>query len=63
MFVTSLKSKTIFEITFNHDLSELSILNEILIGERIRDIVYDNEKACYIIYGESTPKLISMCLK
>ena len=62
IFVTSLKSKTIFEIIFNNNLSDLKIVNEILLGERIRDIVYDNEKSCYIIYGESTPKLISMCL-
>lgn len=62
IFVTSLKSKTIFEIKYNKSLNDLKIVNEIPIGERIRDMIYDKENDCYIIYGESTPKIVSMCL-
>lgn len=60
-FVTSLKSQTIFEINLDDNLNFLEIKDEIKIGERIRDIIYDKDNNCYLLYGETTAKLISMC--
>ena len=61
-FVTSLKKKSIFEIELDKNLNFKRTRNIIEINERIRDIIYDKQKKCYLIYGENTPKLISMCL-
>ena len=61
-FVTSLKKKSIYEIVLDENLNFKKTRNKIDINERIRDIIYDKKKKCYLIYGESTPKLISMCL-
>ena len=60
-FVSSLRQKTIFEVQLDSNFNFIKTEKEIKIGERIRDIIYDNEHNCYLIYGESTPKLISMC--
>ena len=45
----------------DNNLNFLAIKNKTKLNERIRDIIYDYEKNCYLIYAESTPKLISMC--
>ncbi len=62
-FITSLKDKKIYEIQFKNNFEFKKIVSEIEINERIRDIIYDFKNHCYYIYGESTPKLISMCKK
>ncbi len=62
-FITSLKDKKIYEIQFKNNSEFKKIVSEIEINERIRDIIYDFKNHCYYIYGESTPKLISMCKK
>jgi hypothetical protein len=61
-FVTSLKNKAIYEIQLDNNHNFVEIKNEIKVNERIRDIIYDTESRCYLIFGETTPKLISMCL-
>ena len=61
-FVTSLKNQTIYEIQLDNDLNFEKIKDEIKVNERIRDIIYDSESKCYLVFGENTPKLISMCL-
>ena len=48
---------------FDEEFNFIKIYNEILISERLRDIIYDEENSCYYIYAETTPKLISMCYK
>jgi hypothetical protein len=60
-FITSLKNNTIYEMQLDNNLNFLAIKNKTKLNERIRDIIYDYEKNCYLIYAESTPKLISMC--
>ena len=61
-FVISLKKKSIYEIVLDENLNFKKTRNKIDINEKIRDIIYDKKKKCYLIYGQSTPKLISMCL-
>lgn len=56
-FVTSLKNKTIYEIKFDENFSNPKIIDEILVGERIRDIVFDQNTKKYYLYLENTPKL------
>jgi hypothetical protein len=38
--VTSLKNKTIYEIELNANFDKANIVDEIIIGEGIRDILY-----------------------
>ena len=53
-FVTSLKNKKIYNIIFDDNFKNPKILEEIKIGERIRDIIYDkDEKKCKSILGIS----------
>jgi hypothetical protein len=56
-FVTSLKNKTIYEIEFDENFKNPKIIDEILVGERIRDIVFDQNTQKYYLYLENTPKL------
>ena len=59
-FVTSLKNKTIYEIEFDENFKNPKIVDEILVGERIRDIVFDEKVNKYYLYLENTPKLAIM---
>jgi len=53
--VSSLKAKTLFFIEFSKDLMSYKITDELILGERIRDIIfYDNR---YYIYLENSPML------
>lgn len=60
-YVTSLKQETLYKAVFDKEFSFVKFENEILISERLRDIIYDTENNCYYIYAENTPKLIQMC--
>lgn len=62
-YLTSLKKNTLYKIIFDEEFNFINIYDEILLSERLRDIIYDNENSCYYIYAETTPKLISMCYK
>lgn len=62
-YLTSLKKNTLYKIIFDEEFNFLKIYDEILLSERLRDIIYDDENSCYYIYAETTPKLISMCNK
>jgi hypothetical protein len=54
-FVTSLKNKTIYEIELNSNFDKANIVDEISVGERIRDLVYDKELNVYYLYLEDSP--------
>ena len=60
-FITSLKNETIYEMQLDKNLNFVEIKDKTKLNERIRDIIYDSQNKCYLVYGESTPKLISMC--
>lgn len=62
-FITSLKNQSIYEIEFDEKFNFKKVLNKFEIKERIRDIIYDSNSECYYIYGDTTPKIISMCNK
>ena len=62
-YVTSLKDKTIYEIELNKNFDKANITDQINIGERIRDIVYDNELKIYYIYLEDSPAIGILSLK
>ncbi len=56
-FVTSLKNKTIYVINFGEKFENPKIVEEINIGERIRDIIYDSEEKKYYLFLENSPKI------
>ena len=56
-FVTSLKNKTIYVINFGEKFKNPKIVEEINIGERIRDIIYDSEEKKYYLFLENSPKI------
>lgn len=57
-FVTSLKNKTIYNFLFNEDTKTFDIKNQIDVGGRIRDIVYDKDLNLYFLYLEDKPSLL-----
>ncbi len=57
-FVTSLKNKTIYNLLFNEDTKTFDIKNQIDVGERIRDIIYDKDLNLYFLYLENKPSLL-----
>jgi hypothetical protein len=61
-FVTSLKNKSlyIFNISSDH---KASLLQEINIGERIRDIIFDEDSRSYFLYLEDSPKIMMFSKK
>ena len=59
-FVTSLKEKKIYEIEFDIDFRNPKIIDEIFIGERIRDIIYNKKNNLYYLYLEDTPKVATL---
>tara|TARA_B100001175_G_scaffold315737_1_gene327960 strand:+ start:2171 stop:3595 length:1425 start_codon:yes stop_codon:yes gene_type:complete len=56
-FISSLKNKTIYNIEFDLNFENPKITDEIIVGERIRDIIYDKKNKRYFLYLEGTPKL------
>jgi len=56
-FVSSLKNKTIYNIEFDLNFENPKITDKIIIGERIRDIIYDKKYNRYFLYLEGSPKL------
>ena len=58
--ITSLKKKSIFIIELNTETGDSKIINEIKIGERIRDIIYDKTNNCFYLYLEGTPKVLKL---
>ena len=43
---------------FDKNYKESKILEELDVGERIRDIVYDEKTKNYILYLENTPNIL-----
>ena len=59
-FLTTLKSKTIFVIEFNKEKLNAEVVDEIFIGERLRDIVFNPKKNTYYLYLEDTPYIAEL---
>ena len=57
-FVSSLKNKTLYNLRINNDLISSKIESEINVGERIRDIIYDQKENLYFLYLENEPNLL-----
>lgn len=55
-FVTSLKEKKIYVLEIKNN--DFNLVEEIYIGERIRDIIYDFDEKVYFLYLEDSPKLL-----
>lgn len=55
--MASLKNKTIYEIELNSNFEKANIVDEISLGERIRDLVYDKELNVYYLYLEDSPAI------
>ena len=55
-YITSLKDRSIYEIKFSQDFSQILQEKKILIGERIRDIIHvDND--IYALALDNSPAL------
>ncbi len=61
-FVTYLKNKTIYNIKFDENFENPIVIDEIKIGERIRDIIFDINSNSYYLYLEESPKLSILTL-
>lgn len=61
--LTSLKSKSIFILEFNDTFTESKVVDKIFIGERIRDIVFDDQKNVYYLYLDDTPYIAELSIK
>ena len=57
-FVSSLKNKTLYNLKINKNLKTSKIKNEVNVGERIRDIIYDKKENLYFLYLENEPNLL-----
>ena len=57
-FVTSLKNMTIYDLKINNELKTSKIENEIYIGQRIRDIIFDKKEDSYFLHLETEPNLL-----
>ena len=55
-FVTSLKNKKIYLL--EEENKTFKLIEEIDFGERIRDIIFDQESKSYFLYLENTPKVV-----
>ena len=56
-FLTSLKKKKIYQLLFKNNYKNSEITDQIEIGERIRDIIYDYDTENYFLYLENTPNI------
>ena len=60
--VSSMKEKKIVFLQLKQNTNKAEVLNELVIGERIRDIVILDENR-YLLYLEDTPSLGVLSLK
>jgi len=56
-FICSLNGKTLYRVIFNEDLEKIISMEPIYIGERIRDIEYDQLNNVFLLILENTPLL------
>ena len=56
-FVSSLNGKTLYRVIFDHNLEKIISMEPIYIGERIRDIEYDELNNVFLLILENTPSL------
>ena len=54
-FLTTLKAKKIFNFELNEN--NIKIVDEIDLGQRIRDIVYDDDLKIYFLFLENMPSI------
>lgn len=54
LLLTSLKGQSIFRLSLNKDLSRIISMERIIVGERIRDIIYDKDnKVIFMVLEDS----------
>ena len=56
-FYVSVNEKTLYRVIFNEDLEKIISMEPIYIGERIRDIEYDQLNNVFLLILENTPLL------
>ena len=47
-----------YNVMFDNEFQNPKIIEEIEIGERIRDIIYDENEKKYYLYLEGSPKIL-----
>ena len=57
LFISSLKYKTLYIYELNNELTNIKKIDEIFIGERIRDFTYLEKSNLYVMVLEDTPSL------
>lgn len=58
-FITSLKKKILYVFNISPD-QKVNLREEIEIGERIRDIIFDEDSRSYFLYLEDSPKIMML---
>lgn len=61
-FVSSLKEKKLFKLTFDNDFKNSNIEETLEINERIRDIIFDEKLNNYYMYLENSPSIAILSL-
>ena len=56
-FYVSVNEKKLYRVIFNEDLEKIISMEPIYIGERIRDIEYDQLNNVFLLILENTPSL------
>jgi len=56
-FYVSVNEKKLYRVIFNEDLEKIISMEPIYIGERIRDIEYDQLNNVFLLILENTPLL------
>ena len=61
-FITSLKKKILYVFSISPE-QKVNLIKEINIGERIRDIIFDEDSRSYFLYLEDSPKIMMLSKK
>ena len=61
--VSSLNDESLYRIKFSDDYSKIIFSEKIFIGERIRDLKYDNESKCIVLALETNGNISFLCKK
>ena len=62
-FVSTLNGRKLYDISISNNLKSITSISEITIGERIRNIIYNDDNDAYILLLEDTPSIAVLSKK
>ena len=62
-FVSTLNGRKLYDISISDNLKSITSISEIAIGERIRNIIYNDDNDAYILLLEDTPSIAVLSKK